>query len=263
MDSTDALVARIAADCTRRGMTVAAIESLTSGAVASALGQGEDAAEWFAGGVVAYRVATKTSLLRVTEGLDPSTPECAAQLAAHGRELLAVDVCVAVTGVGGPEPSDGHPAGEVHLGLATVDGVTTSTHRFEGDPADVVVLSVRAAVAALAEGVTAQADAAASGTVARDARGEHDPEVRILPLRPSDAGEVLTIQRAAFVSEAQIYGSADMSPLTQTLAEVEAELEGADGWVARIGGRLVGVIRTLEEQGVLTISRGGDDEFVA
>ncbi|MBM7827286.1 nicotinamide-nucleotide amidohydrolase family protein [Microbacterium aurum] len=258
MDSTDALVARIAADCTRRGMTVAAIESLTSGAVASALGQGEDAAEWFAGGVVAYRVATKTSLLRVTEGLDPSTPECAAQLAAHGRELLAVDVCVAVTGVGGPEPSDGHLAGEVHLGLATVDGVTTSTHRFEGDPAEVVALSVRAAVAALAEGVTAQADAAASGTVARDARdarGEHDPEMRILPLRPSDAGEVLTIQRAAFVSEAQIYGSADMSPLTQTLAEVEAELEGADGWVARIGGRLVGVIRTRTADDLLLIGR--------
>ncbi len=157
--------------------------------------------------------------------------------------------------MGGPEPSDGHPAGEVHLGLATVDGVTTSTHRFEGDPADVVVLSVRAAVAALAEGVTAQADAAASGTVARDARGEHDPDVRILPLRPSDAGEALTIQRAAFVSEAQIYGSADMSPLTQTLAEVEAELEGADGWVARIGGRLVGVIRTRTADDLLLIGR--------
>jgi len=27
--------------------------------------------------------------------------------------------------------------------------------------------------------------------------------------------------------------------------------------------KVVGVIRTLEEQGVLTISRGGDDEFVA
>mgnify|MGYP000223951320 CR=1 FL=1 len=90
---------------------------------------------------------------------------------------------------------------------------------------------------------------------ARDARGEHDPEVRILPLRPSDAGEVLTIQRAAFVSEAQIYGSADMSPLTQTLAEVEAELEGADGWVARIGGRLVGVIRTRTADDLLLIGR--------
>ena len=27
--------------------------------------------------------------------------------------------------------------------------------------------------------------------------------------------------------------------------------------------KVVGVIRTLEEQGVLTIQRGGDDEFVA
>jgi flagellar motor switch protein FliG len=27
--------------------------------------------------------------------------------------------------------------------------------------------------------------------------------------------------------------------------------------------KVVSVIRTLEEQGVLTISRGGDDEFVA
>ncbi|APZ35735.1 GNAT family N-acetyltransferase [Microbacterium aurum] len=79
--------------------------------------------------------------------------------------------------------------------------------------------------------------------------------MRILPLRPSDAGEVLTIQRAAFVSEAQIYGSADMSPLTQTLAEVEAELEGADGWVARIGGRLVGVIRTRTADDLLLIGR--------
>lgn len=101
----------------------------------------------------------------------------------------------------------------------------------------------------------AQADAAASGTVGRDARDEHDPDVRILPLRPSDAGEVLTIQRAAFVSEAQIYGSADMSPLTQTLAEVEAELEGADGWVARIGGRPVGVIRTRTADDLLLIGR--------
>jgi flagellar motor switch protein FliG len=28
-------------------------------------------------------------------------------------------------------------------------------------------------------------------------------------------------------------------------------------------GKIVAVIRTLEEQGVVTISRGGDDEFVA
>lgn len=71
----------------------------------------------------------------------------------------------------------------------------------------------------------------------------------------ADAGEVLTIQRAAFVSEALIYGTVDMPPLTQTLEELEAELADADGWVARIGDRLVGAIRSREVDGVLLIGR--------
>lgn len=75
------------------------------------------------------------------------------------------------------------------------------------------------------------------------------------PISPSDAGEVLTIQRAAFVSEALIYGSVDMPPLTQTLAELEAELRAAQGWVARVDGRLVGAIRVREEDGLLLVGR--------
>lgn len=75
------------------------------------------------------------------------------------------------------------------------------------------------------------------------------------PLSPEDAGEVLTIQRAAFVSEALIYGTADMPPLVQTLDEVRAELQDGAGWVARLDGRLVGAIRTREADGVLLIGR--------
>lgn len=56
--------------------------------------------------------------------------------------------------------------------------------------------------------------------------------VAVSPISVDDAGEVLTIQRAAFVSEARIYGSVDMPPLTQTLDELEAELRESDGWVA-------------------------------
>lgn len=74
-------------------------------------------------------------------------------------------------------------------------------------------------------------------------------------IAPTDAGEVLTVQRAAFASEAVIYGDPDMPPLTQTLEQLEAELEDADGWVARIGGRLVGAIRTRESDGLLVIGR--------
>jgi len=87
---------------------------------------------------------------------------------------------------------------------------------------------------------------------------DHDqtpPGISLSPIRPEDAGELLTVQRAAFVSEALIYGTPDMPPLVQTLAELEAELADAEGWVARDGGRLVGAIRTREHEGVLLIGR--------
>lgn len=85
--------------------------------------------------------------------------------------------------------------------------------------------------------------------------GDDRHEVVIAPIAESDAGEVLTLQRAAFVSEAQIYGSADMPPLTQTLAEVEAELRSSSGLTARIDGRLVGAIRYVDADGVLLVGR--------
>lgn len=70
-----------------------------------------------------------------------------------------------------------------------------------------------------------------------------------------DAGEVLTVQRAAFVSEALIYGTVDMPPLTQTLEEVAAELRAEVGWIARDGCRLVGALRCTEAEDLLLIGR--------
>ncbi|WP_426185301.1 GNAT family N-acetyltransferase [Microbacterium sp. TWP3-1-2b2] len=83
----------------------------------------------------------------------------------------------------------------------------------------------------------------------------NDPDVTLARISPNDAGEVLTIQRAAFASEALIYGTADMPPLTQTLEELQAELMDANGWVARVGSRLVGAIRVRETDELLLIGR--------
>jgi len=80
-------------------------------------------------------------------------------------------------------------------------------------------------------------------------------EILVRPIRRSDAGEVLTVQRAAFVSEAQIYGDPSTPPLVQTLDELEAELQDAGGYVALIGERIVGAIRTRESDGILLIGR--------
>lgn len=81
------------------------------------------------------------------------------------------------------------------------------------------------------------------------------PDLVLAPLNAEDAGEVLTLQRAAFVSEALIYGSAHMPALTQTLEEVQAELRAGSGLSARIGGRMVGAIRYAEADDLLLIGR--------
>lgn len=80
-------------------------------------------------------------------------------------------------------------------------------------------------------------------------------DVEILPIRPEDAGEALTLQRAAFVQEALIYDSVQMPPLTQSLEELRAELVENLGCVARAGGRMLGAVRALPDGELLLIGR--------
>jgi GNAT superfamily N-acetyltransferase len=68
--------------------------------------------------------------------------------------------------------------------------------------------------------------------------------IRIATVEPQHAGELFTVQRAAYVREAQRY-RADIPPLRETLAEVVAEIDAPDVLVfgAWLGTRLVGSIR--------------------
>ncbi len=69
--------------------------------------------------------------------------------------------------------------------------------------------------------------------------------VSIRRAQPSDAGEVLTVQRAAFVTEAQLHDDVHMAPLTQTLDEVRATIAATTVLVATDGPRIVGAVRAL------------------
>lgn len=82
-----------------------------------------------------------------------------------------------------------------------------------------------------------------------------EERVVIRPISPADAGEVLTLQRASFVSEAQIYRDPNTPPLTQTLDQLEAELRDTLGFVAVIDNRIVGAIRARELDDVLLVGR--------
>lgn len=64
-------------------------------------------------------------------------------------------------------------------------------------------------------------------------------------LNSDDAGEVLTVQRAAYVTEAQRYRAPDIAPLLETLADLRADLDrpGVLALGAWTGPRLVGSVR--------------------
>ena len=74
---------------------------------------------------------------------------------------------------------------------------------------------------------------------------------------PADAGELFTLQRAAFVAEGRINDSYDIPPLTQTLDELAASLRTPGTvLVARVGSRIVGTVRgTLRDDGTWWVSR--------
>ncbi|MFD1716653.1 GNAT family N-acetyltransferase [Georgenia deserti] len=82
-------------------------------------------------------------------------------------------------------------------------------------------------------------------------------DVRIDLVTAESAGELLTVRRAAFVTEAQLYGDPHLPALTQTLTELVADIERADVVTlgAWLGHRLVGSIRVELEAEKATLGR--------
>ncbi|GAA1822430.1 GNAT family N-acetyltransferase [Agromyces salentinus] len=83
---------------------------------------------------------------------------------------------------------------------------------------------------------------------------EQEQPLDLVKLTPAAAGEVMTLQRAAYATEAQIYGDPFLPALTQSLTQVEQELKGFSIGM-RLGARLVGAVRWTVESGVAHIGR--------
>jgi ribosomal protein S18 acetylase RimI-like enzyme len=84
-----------------------------------------------------------------------------------------------------------------------------------------------------------------------------EPEITIALLDTDSAGELLTLRRAAFVTEAQVYGDPNIPPLTQTLEELITDVQRDDVVTlgAWLGHRLVGSVRVELEDGKATLGR--------
>jgi GNAT superfamily N-acetyltransferase len=71
-----------------------------------------------------------------------------------------------------------------------------------------------------------------------------EPTVSIERAGPDDAGEILTVQRAAYVAEAQLYGDPFIPPLVESHDQMRKLLEGDAAVLKAVSGRrLVGAVR--------------------
>ena len=131
---------------TLSGETVAAAESLTGGLVAAALTDVPGASNAFRGGVVAYATELKAQLLGVDVGIlkkhGPVYAPVAAAMAEGVRNRLGATIGVSTTGVAGPGPADGHPAGTVHVAVSLAGDTVVRTMALVGTRDEVRRLTV-------------------------------------------------------------------------------------------------------------------------
>ncbi len=140
-DQTSAQVRQLARILENRGWTIAVAESLTGGLLSSAVAQAPHASNWFRGGAVAYQPSVKQQLLGVPAG-PVVTERCAKVMAEGVRNLMAADVGIAVTGVGGPGPEEGQPSGTVWAAVSTPDHNTAQlAHYPNRSPVEVCSLA--------------------------------------------------------------------------------------------------------------------------
>ncbi len=146
MTTADRTLAQLRA----HGLKLACAESLTGGALSARIVGVAGASTVLQGAIVAYTPAMKTALLGVDAELlrqrGTVNHEVAKAMALGVREKLDADVSVSTTGVAGPGPSEGHPAGTVFIGISHNETVISEEFLFGGGRQEVREQTVAAAL---------------------------------------------------------------------------------------------------------------------
>ncbi|MBI4318858.1 MAG: competence/damage-inducible protein A [Chloroflexi bacterium] len=117
-----------------KGLSLATMESMTGGLLASTITDAPGASEYFQGGIVAYANSAKVEAgvdERIIGDYGAVSAEVAMAMATAARKRLGTDVGLSITGEAGPDSSGGHPVGTVFVGLDLrgATQVSAGTHR--------------------------------------------------------------------------------------------------------------------------------------
>lgn len=138
-----------------KGLTITTAESCTGGLVAATIVNISGASAVFKEGYITYSNEAKIKLL----GVKPETleryyavsRETAIEMAQGGANNAGADVCVAVTGVAGPDKEDGKPVGLVYVSCCYNERVEVRECHFKGDRTYIRVQAVNAALGLVLE----------------------------------------------------------------------------------------------------------------
>ena len=111
------------------GLKVSTAESCTGGMVATYITSVSGVSEVFELGITSYSNRIKNEILGVkSETLSDFgavSKETALEMAINIKEKSGADFGISVTGVAGPDGSEGHPAGYVFIGISGEHGAKT------------------------------------------------------------------------------------------------------------------------------------------
>jgi len=122
----------------QKGLTLGAVESATGGLISHRITNVPGSSDYYKGSVTAYSDEVKIKTVGVKKETinryGSVSYQVAGEMAKGGRKVLAVDICLADTGIAGPGgATHGKPVGLFYLGLSHRAGTYTRKHTFQGD----------------------------------------------------------------------------------------------------------------------------------
>lgn len=136
-------------------LQLATAESCTGGMVSSRLVSVPGASDVIAAGFVTYNVREKQQLLgvsaRTISQYGAVSAQCACEMAMGAATKAGVPVAISVTGVAGPDSSEGKPVGQVFIGTYLMGQCYAKQYQFTGGRPKIREAAAEAALAQLRE----------------------------------------------------------------------------------------------------------------
>jgi len=121
----------------QKGLTLGLVESATGGLISHLITNIAASSDYYKGSINSYSNEAKINVVGVKAATLDSygavSHQVAEEMAAGGRSVLNVDICLSDTGIAGPGgATPGKPVGLFYMGLATKDGIYSRKHNFHG-----------------------------------------------------------------------------------------------------------------------------------